>query len=348
VLRIDGSARSGSGTIVRTAVAVAALSRRELHLVNIRAARKPPGLQPQHLRAVQAVAELTGGRVEGAGVGSSTISFYPGGPARGGEYAWDIGTAGSTVLVAMTVLPLTLFASGPTRIRLTGGLFQDFAPPAYHMQHVLLPLLGRMGARAAVEIVRPGYPPKGGGVIELMTHPCVRPMRALSLGEQGTVTRVWGTAISSHLADRDVSERMAERARRDLQRAGLKADIDARYDATALQPGAALAVFAETDTGARIGADQAGAPRRPSEAIGRDVARMLLEDLRTGATVDRHFADQAVLYAALADGATDYVVPAVTDHVDTNLWLVDQMLGARTQLEDRRVRIEGIAFAPPG
>jgi RNA 3'-terminal phosphate cyclase (ATP) len=246
----------------------------------------------------------------------------------------------------MTVLPLAIFATGPTRIRLTGGLFQEFAPPAYHMQHVLLPLLGGMGVRASLEVVRPGYVPKGGGVIDLEVQPCGWPLRALSLTAPGAVTRVWGTAISSHLADRDVSERMAERCRRDLSRAGFKADIDARYDATALQPGAALAVFAETETGCRIGADQAGAPRRPSEAIGRDVSRMLLEDLRSEATVDRHAADQLVLFAALADGVTDYVVPAVTDHVETTLWVVEQMLGIRPALDDRRLRIAGTAFTP--
>jgi RNA 3'-terminal phosphate cyclase (ATP) len=243
-----------------------------------------------------------------------------------------------------------LFATGPTRIRLTGGLFQDFAPSAYHTQQVLLPLLGRMDARATIDVVRPGYVPTGGGVIELIARPCGRAMQALSLPAQGSVTRVWGTALSSHLAGRDVSERMAERCRRELVRAGLrdglKAGIDARYDATAAQPGAALAVFAETDSGARFGADQAGAPRRLSEAIGRDVARMLLEDIRTGATVDRHAADQLVVFAALADGGTDYVAPAVTDHLETSLWLVDRMLGARVRLEDRRVRIEGIGFRP--
>jgi RNA 3'-terminal phosphate cyclase (ATP) len=75
---------------------------------------------------------------------------------------------------------------------------------------------------------------------------------------------------------------------------------------------------------------------------------MLLEDLRTGATVDRHAADQLVVFAALADGVTDYIVPAVTDHVETSLWLIDHMLGSRTRLEDRHVTIEGIAFMPRG
>lgn len=346
MLHIDGSQKGGSGTIVRTAVGIAALLGRDLRLTNIRAARRPPGLRPQHLRAVEAVAELSGARLEGASVGASTLTLHAGARPRGGDYAWDIGSAGSTTLMAMTVLPLALFASSVTRVRLTGGLFQDFAPSAYHMQEVLLPVLGRMGARASVDVVRPGYVPKGGGIIELEVQPSAQPMRALSLASAGEVARVWGTAVSSHLADRDVSERMAERCRRDLARAHLRADIDARYDATAAQPGAALAVFAETDTGCRLGADQAGAPRRPSEAIGRDVARMLLEDLRSGATVDRHLADQLVLFAALADGITGYIVPAVTEHLETSLWLAEEMLGVRVRIENRHVYVDGAAFSP--
>jgi len=62
-------------------------------------------------------------------------------------------------------------------------------------------------------------------------------------------------------------------------------------------------------------------PGRTSEAIGEHVARALLEDIGTGATVDRHLADQITVFAALADGVSEFVLPAMTDHVESNLWL---------------------------
>ncbi len=130
---------------MRTAVALAALLSEDLFLYNIRAKRDKPGLRPQHLRAVRAVAGLCGGSVDGAAVGSMELYFHPGKELRGGEHTWDIGTAGSTTMLALTVLPVAAFADRPSRFRVRGGLFQDFAPSAFHTQHVLLPTLKHMG-----------------------------------------------------------------------------------------------------------------------------------------------------------------------------------------------------------
>ncbi len=292
MLRIDGAAKSGSGTIVRTSVALAALLGEELFLYNIRAKREKSGLRPQHLRAVRAVAELSGGELDGAAVGSMELHFRPGRRLSGGEYIWDIGTAGSTTMLALTVLPVAAFAGRPSVFRIRGGLFQDFAPSAFHTQHVLLPALGEMGIQAGLEVVRPGYVPKGGGIIELEVKPLRGKLRPfVRTGLEGAL-RFWGISLSSHLRERKVSERMAKRCQAVLRWRGIEASFSILHDETAPQPGAALALFAEDARGARLGADRAGAPRRSAEEIGEAVARMLLADLDSGATVDRHLADQ--------------------------------------------------------
>jgi RNA 3'-terminal phosphate cyclase (ATP) len=345
---LDGSQKSGSGTLVRCAVALAGLLGRDLHMTNVRAKRSRPGLQAQHLRAVEAVAQLTGGRLDGAVVGSRTFALYPSGRVSGGRYTWDIGTAGSTTMLALTVLPLAAFADRPGEFEIRGGLFQDFAPSVFHLQHALLPLLARMGIAARVQIVRPGYVPRGGGILSLTVQPVSGILRPLMLPVPGRVTRVWGTALSSHLQTQRVSDRMAGRCRERLAAGDLVADIEAEYDSAALQRGAALAVFAETDTGCLLGADRAGAPGRPSEAIADTVARMLREDVDSGATVDRHLSDQLVLYAALADGVSEYIVPSVTEHLDANCWLAAQFLGAAVEVVDRRIRIRGIGYRKAG
>jgi RNA 3'-terminal phosphate cyclase (ATP) len=344
MILLDGSQKSGSGTIVRYAVALAALLGREVRLTNIRARRRPPGLRSQHLRTLEAVSHLTAGRLNGATVGAGEFTFSPSRSPRGGRYVWEIGTAGSTTMLAFTVLSLAAFADQPSHFEIHGGLFQDFAPSAFQFRHALLPLLGRMGLRADLRILRPGYVPKGAGIIELTVQPVPGVLRPLVLLAQGRVTRVWGTALSSHLHRRQVSDRMARRCREGLAAGGLDARIDAGYDETALQAGAALAVFAETDSDCILGADRAGAPRRPSEAIADEVARMLLEDLGSGATVDRHLADQLVLFAALAEGTSEYIIPSITEHVETNCWLVAEILGATVEFSNHHVRIRGIGY----
>jgi RNA 3'-terminal phosphate cyclase (ATP) len=345
MLYIDGAQKSGSGTIVRHAVALAALRGEELHLNHIRARRDTPGLRPQHLTAIQAVAQMCQGTLDGAKVGSRQIKFTAGDRIRAGHYEWDIGTAGSTTMLALTVLPLALFAPAATTFRLRGGLFQDFAPSAYHLQQVIFPLLRRMGATAELKVIRPGYVPRGGGVIELRVLPLKGKLQPLRLESQGKVKQIRGIALSSHLAERKVSQRMAKLCQEVLRARGYAAEIEIVQDTTASQPGAALALFALTDTGCIMGADMAGAPRRSSEQIGRQVARCLLEDLDSGATVDRHAADQLVLYAALAEGSSQFRVPGITEHLETNLWLVENILGARAELEGYLLKIQGVGFS---
>ena len=95
--------------------------------------------------------------VGNAAVGSREIAYIPQERFTGGEYSWDIGTAGSTTMMDQTLLPLACFAQEPSKFRLEGGLFQDFAPSVYHMKFALLPLLKRMGVQAELDIIRPGY-----------------------------------------------------------------------------------------------------------------------------------------------------------------------------------------------
>jgi RNA 3'-terminal phosphate cyclase (ATP) len=174
-------------------------------------------------------------------------------------------------------------------------------------------------------------------------RPAPRGLAPLLLDDPGSPSRLRGIALSSHLAERRVSERMARACEERLAQKGLACTIERIDDTEASRPGAGLAVWAETSSGCLLGADCAGAPRRSSEAIGRRVARQLLEDLGSGATVDRHLADQLVLFAALARGTTRYLVPADSEHLRTNLWLAERF-GARARRDGPRVEIDGLGL----
>lgn len=284
--------------------------------------------------------------MDGGEIGSKEIWFKPGEGVNSGHYEWDIGTAGSTTLLAMTLLPAACFSRKAISFKICGGLFQDFAPPAYHMQNVLLPVLKEMGINAKLSIIRPGYVPNGGGIIEVAVEPVKGKIKPIKLPNQGDVTEIRGIALSSHLKERKVSERMAEKCNEVLKSNGYSAQVEIIHDTLALQKGAALALYAKTNSGGTIGADRAGKPRRTSEDIGRYVARNLLEDLVTGATVDRYLADQLVFYAALADGVSEYRIPRLTEHVETNLWLVKTILGVKTEVNNNLVKIQGAGYYP--
>jgi RNA 3'-terminal phosphate cyclase (ATP) len=344
MIAVDGAQQSGSGTIVRYAVALAALLGRPVRVFNARKRRRSPGLRPQHVTSILACAAMSGATTEGVSTGSSEFAFVPGPRISGGTYQWDIGTAGSTTMLAFSVLPLACLADRSTRARIEGGVFQDYAPSPYHLQHVLAALLRRMGVTVDVEVTRPGYVPRGAGVIQLTVTPASRGLQPLVLIEPGVVREIRGVAFSSHLAHRHVSDRMASVCEERLNRADLSCRIERVDDTTAQHAGANLAIWTESTTGCRLGADRAGALRRSSEAIGKFVAESFLEDLRSAATVDRHLADQLVLFAALAHGTSRYIVPRETEHLATSLWLIGQF-GAHGVVERRQVVIEGLALS---
>ncbi|MGH7256660.1 MAG: RNA 3'-terminal phosphate cyclase [Nitrospirales bacterium] len=346
MIQIDGAQYSGSGTIVRQAVMFAALTGQPVRVVNVRARRHKPGLRHQHVRVVDAIGQLVNGRSEGLFPGSMEVVFQPGSRQPGATYRWDIGSAGSTTMLASAVLPVLAYASEPVQVELQGGLFQDFAPSVFHLQQVMLPLLKRMRFEVQAKIERPGYVPRGEGILRLAAWPSPGPLRGLMLAEAGPVMRLWGIALATHLAERRVGARMADTATRVLAEAGYQAEIEIRNDTSSLQPGAVLALFADLGGDIRLGADQAGALRRSAESIGRFVARRLLEEVKSGATLDRFAADQIIPFAALAAGESRFRIPMTTDHVLTNAWLANLFLGAEATVRDHILSVKGVGYQP--
>lgn len=354
MLEIDGSKKSGSGTIVRDVMALATLTRLPVRLNNIRAARSKPGLRPQHLTSIKAAAELSQGRLNGASINSNTIEFYPGDSITGGDFSWDIQTAGSTTMMAMTLIPIALFAEQESILSIKGGLFQDYAPTAFYLQSVFLRTLEKLGAEIRMTIIRPGYVPEGGGEIMLHIKPLDTPLKPIRHADQGEISTVQGIAFSSHLESAEVSDRMADSCEQVLQKSEFNTDIlvgydskrDPYYDAPALGAGAALAIWAETSSGCLFGADMAGARGRPSEHIGETTAHEFLEDVASVATVDRFLADQLIPYAGLAAGNSNYRFPEFTDHIESRLWLIQKFLHADSNIDENTLAIHGMGYQP--
>jgi RNA 3'-terminal phosphate cyclase (ATP) len=329
VLDIDGSQKSGSGTILRLSVALAAILGEPLHIFNIREKRSQPGLRPQHLEAVLAAARLCDAQVQGATLGSREIWFTPS-EIRGGAVESEIGTAGSIPMLLLTILPMCAYAKRHVSLRVAkGGTDVRNAPTVNYLKHVLLPMLGRMGLRATLAVQKYGYYPKGMGEIILEVDPCPN-LSPICLERFGELQFVKGISVCTFLADRKVAERQAAAAEALLKSAGLASNIEIVNDTSnPLQKGSSLVLWAETDSGVLLGGDAIGELGKPSEKVGREAAGNLLKETATEATVDSHLADMLVPYVALAQGSSVYLSGFMTEHLDTNIWLAEKILGTK-------------------
>ncbi len=127
MITIDGA--NGGGQILRNAVALAAVRGTPVRVTNIRAQRPKPGLRPQHLLGLRAVAELCGGELQGAEVASTEISFTPGAFRSRTDWRLDVGTAGSVTLLLQTLLPALTHTHEASSVTLIGGTDVPFSPP---------------------------------------------------------------------------------------------------------------------------------------------------------------------------------------------------------------------------
>ena len=74
MITIDGAQGEGGGQILRSSVALSAITGTPLHIHNIRAGRKKPGLKRQHATAVNAAAQVCDATIEGATPGSNELT----------------------------------------------------------------------------------------------------------------------------------------------------------------------------------------------------------------------------------------------------------------------------------
>ena len=334
LIEIDGSQKSGSGTILRLAVALSAILGQPLHIYNIRQNRPQPGLKPQHLEAVLTAAKLCDAKLEGARPNSRELWFGPN-RIRGGSVDAEIGTAGSIPMLLMTVLPICASAEDTVHLHVSrGGTDVSHSPTINYIQHVFFPTLKRMGLNASLTVEKYGYYPKGMGEVVVNVE-SVKSLKPLRLEDFGNVQAVRGISVCTFLAERKVAERQAEAAKDYLKQKGYTADITIVNDSSnPLQKGSSLVLWAETDKGVVLGADAVGELRKASEAVGGEAAQKLYAELSAEPTVDVHMADMLIPYLAIAQGRSAYLTRKLTDHLETNVWLVQELLNTKIEVQN--------------
>jgi RNA 3'-terminal phosphate cyclase (ATP) len=338
---IDGSMGEGGGQILRTSLALACITGKNLHIENIRAARRKPGLAKQHLICVLAAREICGGKCDGARIGSQVLDFQPG-PIRGGSFSFDIGSAGSATLVIQTVLPALFLADEPSTVTVTGGTHNPWAPPFDFLAETFLPAIKAAAFDADCKLEKHGFYPAGGGKIRLKIQP-----RQANLNQPINFCQPMDNIqIHARIYTAKLPAHIAQRQRKLLLQSGLKFENIEHIEVTD-SDGPGNCVMLRLCGGGRTTVFTAfGQKGKPSEKVVGEVVSLAEDFLRSGAAIDRFLADQFLIYMAISKSGS-FTTDDLTTHLTTNIETIKKFLlvDFKTEREDRIYRIFAVGRA---
>ncbi len=343
LIEIDGSFGEGGGQIVRTACSLAAVTGKACRIFNIRYSRRQPGLRPQHVAGVRALAQLCDAGIEGDQVDSRELLFRPG-QIRAHHLMVNVETAGSITLMLQALLPAIVASGKPATIEFEGGgTDTSHAPTFDYFEQVFLWFLRRAGIAAEISVGRRGYYPKGGAAAGFRVASAK--LGSIHLIDRGRLERVTLISRASEiLARRRVAERQIEGALGVLEGLHVPARSHFEYHFS-FSPGSSICVIAEF-ANTVIGASALGAPGKMAEDVGREAAGDLARQLRDSACLDRYMADQILPYLALGGRGSGATVAEITSHCWTNMGVIERFLDGLFEVADRTIMWAGEAPRP--
>lgn len=322
---IDGSFGEGGGQILRTSLAMSILTNTPIRLENVRGGRKKPGLLRQHLTGVRAAQAICGAKVQGDTLKSQTVEFSPG-AVRGGDYAFNIGSAGSAMLVLQTVLPPLMFADAPSTVTLEGGTHNPMSPPFDFLQTSFIPALTKMGAQVELTLVRPGFFPAGGGKVIMKVQPVAKlaPLSLMEAGDCAVSGRVLIAHLPEHVADREVQE-----LQKQLE---LPAEaVTRQVNQSSKGPGNVVMVTCERDSHTEL-FTAFGEKGLRAETLVERLAQEVRSFVKADVAVGEHLADQLLIPMALGQGGDFSTVP-LSEHTTTNMEMLKRFLNVKFEVE---------------
>ncbi|MCX8175456.1 MAG: RNA 3'-terminal phosphate cyclase [Candidatus Micrarchaeota archaeon] len=323
---IDGSIGEGGGQVLRTALSVSCVLGTPVRIERIRAGRAEAGLRAQHLAVCRLLALISEAELRGARIGSTEVEFCPR-KIRGGEFSFDIGTAGSITLLLQAVLPVLARAERKSRLSVIGGTHVPFAPTFDYFSQVFLPAASAFGLKARAKMTRAGFYPSGGGRVELEVEPSAIKGAAIGRQDAPAFFHIVCSRLPADVAQRQKAE--IEKRLPQFCPRGKIAHVDAAC--------AGNAVFIWKGF---VGASSLGKKGKPAEKVAQEACDAFVEEEGTGAPVDSHLADQLLVYAAIAEGRSTYKTGRMSLHLQTNAEILRRLTGRNIILAGGEVAVE--------
>jgi len=335
-LEIDGSFGEGGGQIVRTAITLSCILHKPVIIKNIRKGRKNPGLKPQHLLALKILEKVCSAKLDHVKIGATNLKFIPG-EVKSIDLKEDVGTAGSIALIIQVIIPVVAICKKKIKLTIKGGTNVLWSPTIDYSQIVLRELYSKMGIDFSINVIKRGYFPKGGGIVELQVFPCEK-INPVILDKRNT-RNVKLTCSYSKLPSELISNKVKLIEKRLIENK-FTVDIEIKEEHT-LDSGSSL-LISSIDTNSIVGIDSLFNLKQDKFDLDLD------KFIHAKHSVDEHLADMLVLPASLANGMTVFQVEKISKHLETNLFVASKITGCKYgigKLNDGfEIRIEGISY----
>ena len=338
MIEIDGSTLEGGGQIIRTALSLSSITGKEFRVFNIRKKRAQPGLKSQHLHLLYLYKELFNCKVVGDFLYSTEVIFWPSGELKRKQLYLDLKTAASIGLVLQGIIPVILFVfKEKITLELKGGTFGKWAIPVEFYPCCFFPLLG---IKAEFSILRRGYYPKGGGRVRLVLSSLNQNLKSINYTYAGNIKEIYIQSIASDIfRAKEGAHKQLKIARYFLEKnlGSLPIRYEIIYCSTD-SPATQINLCAYLDSGSLVWSDCLGEKNKSPELVGKEGAQKLIKELKGGACIDKHTADNLIPYLAMLGGKIK--VSEITLHTRTNIWVCEKFLGNIFTIDETKKVIE--------
>jgi RNA 3'-terminal phosphate cyclase (ATP) len=116
-----------------------------------------------------------------------------------------------------------------------------------------------------------------------------------------------------------------------FEKAGIDAEIGL-MDVPALNPGSLVFLCAQGGESV-AGFSSLGARGKRAERVADEAANALFYFLDSKAALDHYLADQILIYLAITPGAHRFTTSKITQHLLTNIWVIEQFLPVHFEVE---------------
>jgi RNA 3'-terminal phosphate cyclase (ATP) len=336
-LEIDGSFGEGGGQIVRTAITLSCILKKPIVITNIRQNRKNPGLKPQHFTALKIVKKICNANIDQIKIGDASLKFIPS-DIQSLDLKEDVGTAGSISLIIQVLIPIVAICKKKLKLTIIGGTNVLWSPTIDYTQIILKEAYARMGIYFSIKIIKRGYYPKGGGIIELEVLPAEQ-INPIILDKRKTKNaKIIGTFSKLPL---ELINDQIDRIKRKLIKNNFNVEFQVKEE-SALDSGSSV-MISSIDDDSIIGMDSIF--NNKTKIFNLDLDKFIQNKV----SLDEYLADMIVLPASLASGMTIFQVENISKHLETNLFVTSKITGCKYGIgklkEGFEVRIEGISYS---